>query len=35
MSENADLDLSFCDDDSLAGFRLSRLEVIKWGTFEQ
>lgn len=35
MSENADLDLSFCDDDSLAGFRLSRLEVLNWGTFDQ
>ena len=26
--------LNFCTDDTLSGFRLSRLEVLNWGTFD-
>ena len=26
-------ELDFVDDDSLSGFRLARLEVFNWGTF--
>ena len=33
MAENLGLD--FVDDESLAGFRLARLEVFNWGTFDQ
>ncbi len=33
MSE--ELELSFIDDDQLAGFRLHRLEVLNWGTFDR
>ncbi|MFO7832274.1 MAG: ATP-binding protein [Desulfuromonadaceae bacterium] len=32
MHEN--MELEFMDDDSLAGFRLARLEVLNWGTFD-
>ena len=28
------LELEFLDDDRLAGFRLQRLEVFNWGTFD-
>lgn len=28
------LELAFVDDDRLAGFRLQRLEVLNWGTFD-
>jgi Uncharacterized protein conserved in bacteria len=28
------LDLDFCADDTLSGFRLTRLEVFNWGTFD-
>ena len=31
---NEPLDLEFMADDSLAGFRLKRLEVFNWGTFD-
>lgn len=29
------LPLDFAGDDRLAGFRLMRLEVLNWGTFDQ
>jgi uncharacterized protein YPO0396 len=32
MHEN--MELEFMEDDSLAGFRLARLEVFNWGTFD-
>ncbi len=33
MSE--EIELSFIDNDQLAGFRLHRLEVLNWGTFDR
>lgn len=27
--------LDFAGDEALAGFRLERLEVLNWGTFDQ
>ncbi|TAL31288.1 MAG: ATP-dependent exonuclease SbcCD, C subunit-like protein [Spirochaetes bacterium] len=30
---NGQMDLEFMDDDRLAGFRLSRIELYNWGTF--
>jgi uncharacterized protein YPO0396 len=35
MSDGASLDLEFLADDTLSGFRLQRLEVYNWGTFDQ
>ncbi|MEN9316034.1 MAG: hypothetical protein RIS35_2427, partial [Pseudomonadota bacterium] len=35
MSETASLGLDFIDDDSRVGFRLQRLEVLNWGTFDR
>ncbi len=35
MTENASLSLDFVADDSLSGFRLQRLEVLNWGTFDR
>lgn len=35
MSDSASLDLEFLVDDTLSGFRLQRLEVYNWGTFDQ
>lgn len=35
MPDTASLDLEFQDDDALSGFRLSRLEVFNWGTFDK
>ena len=34
MSESATLGLDFTADDALSGFRLHRLEVFNWGTFD-
>ncbi|PKM07179.1 MAG: ATP-dependent exonuclease SbcCD, C subunit-like protein [Betaproteobacteria bacterium HGW-Betaproteobacteria-13] len=34
MNEPQALDLDFCSDDALSGFRLTRLEVFNWGTFD-
>jgi uncharacterized protein YPO0396 len=34
MSEAQTLGLDFVADDALSGFRLSRLEVLNWGTFD-
>ncbi len=34
MSENPSLDLDFAADDVVSGFRLCRLEVFNWGTFD-
>ncbi len=34
MNDAQSLGLDFCADDSLSGFRLSRLEVFNWGTFD-
>jgi uncharacterized protein YPO0396 len=34
MNEPQALDLDFCADDALSGFRLTRLEVFNWGTFD-
>jgi uncharacterized protein YPO0396 len=34
MDETQSLGLDFCADDTLSGFRLSRLEVLNWGTFD-
>ncbi len=34
MNEPATLGLSFVSDDALSGFRLKRLEVYNWGTFD-
>lgn len=34
MSETQSLALDFTADDTLSGFRLSRLEVFNWGTFD-
>ncbi|WP_045475823.1 ATP-binding protein [Serpentinimonas barnesii] len=35
MLEAATLGLDFVDDESRVGFRLQRLEVLNWGTFDQ
>ena len=35
MNEPRVLGLDFVDDDSLVGFRLDRLEVYNWGTFDK
>ncbi|MBP0632066.1 MULTISPECIES: ATP-binding protein [unclassified Cupriavidus] len=35
MHEPQNLSLDFTDDDTLSGFRLSRLEVFNWGTFDK
>jgi len=35
MLEVSTLDLDFVGDDSRVGFRLQRLEVLNWGTFDQ
>ena len=35
MLESAPFDLEFVSDDSRAGFRLQRLEVLNWGTFDK
>ena len=35
MTEPQVLHLDFLDDDTLAGYRLHRLEVFNWGTFDQ
>ncbi len=34
MHDPHSLDLDFCADDTLSGFRLMRLEVFNWGTFD-
>lgn len=34
MNEPASLGLDFVADDALSGFRLQRLEVLNWGTFD-
>lgn len=34
MSDAQSLGLDFCADDTLSGFRLTRLEVFNWGTFD-
>ena len=34
MTEPVNLELDFTDDDALTGFRLRRLEVFNWGTFD-
>ena len=34
MNSPQSLGLDFCADDALSGFRLSRLEVFNWGTFD-
>jgi uncharacterized protein YPO0396 len=34
MSETLSLGLDFAADDTLSGFRLQRLEVLNWGTFD-
>ncbi len=35
MNELQSLDLDFTGDDTLSGFRLHRLEVFNWGTFDK
>jgi len=35
MSESQTLGLDFVADDALSGFRLKRLEVFNWGTFDE
>ena len=35
MPEPLDLGLDFVADDALTGFRLERLEVFNWGTFNE
>ena len=35
MLEVSTLDLDFVGDDSRVGFRLQRLEVLNWGTFDK
>ncbi|MHB1269063.1 MAG: ATP-binding protein [Acidithiobacillus ferriphilus] len=35
MIEAQALELDFLGDDTLSGFRLQRLEVFNWGTFDQ
>lgn len=34
MNDPISLGLDFADDDTLTGFRLQRLEVLNWGTFD-
>ncbi len=34
MADSSPLDLEFATDDSRVGFRLQRLEVLNWGTFD-
>ena len=34
MNDSQSLDLDFMSDDALSGFRLTRLEVFNWGTFD-
>ncbi|QNM95099.1 ATP-binding protein [Chitinimonas koreensis] len=34
MTDPQSLGLDFCSDDTLSGFRLTRLEVFNWGTFD-
>jgi len=34
MNDSQSLGLSFSNDDTLSGFRLTRLEVFNWGTFD-
>lgn len=34
MNDPQSLGLDFCADDTLSGFRLARLEVFNWGTFD-
>lgn len=34
MNDIQTLDIDFADDDALSGFRLHRLEVFNWGTFD-
>ena len=34
MHDQQSSDLDFCADDTLSGFRLTRLEVFNWGTFD-
>lgn len=34
MNDSQSLGLDFCADDTLSGFRLTRLEVFNWGTFD-
>ena len=34
MNDPQSLGLDFCADDRLSGFRLTRLEVFNWGTFD-
>lgn len=34
-NDTASMDLEFMSDDTLSGFRLVRLEVFNWGTFDQ
>jgi uncharacterized protein YPO0396 len=34
MAENLSLELDFLGDDTLSGYRLQRLEVYNWGTFD-
>ncbi|PSJ16160.1 ATP-binding protein [Nitrosomonas supralitoralis] len=34
MNDPQSLGLDFCVDDTLSGFRLNRLEVFNWGTFD-
>jgi len=35
MNDPQSLGLDFCADDTLSGFRLTRLEVFNWGTFDR
>ncbi len=35
MNETRSMELEFAPDDTLAGFRLKRLEVFNWGTFDK
>ena len=35
MNDPQSLGLDFCADDTLSGFRLQRLEVLNWGTFDK
>ena len=35
MSDTLSMDLEFQEDDTLSGFRLARLEVYNWGTFDE
>jgi uncharacterized protein YPO0396 len=35
MNESVSLELDFAQDDRLTGFRLHRLEVFNWGTFDR